>query len=139
MCPISWEVCWFHHRFMFGNISNPDRNDSESRDLTFCSFYQPSLEKKWRDPQSWQAIVDELMKRGMPSRTAHSLGWWLWRKRYADADAPVLQQRRQRWEELGEEGNESESEVEEVESLGENETIWGRFVPFCVDFDELLG
>ena len=50
-----------------------------------------------------------------------------------------LQQRRQRWEELGEEGNESESEVEEVESLGENETIWGRFVPFCVDFDELLG
>ena len=79
------------------------------------------------------------MKRGMPSRTAHSLGWWLWRKRYADAEAPVLQQRRQRWEELGEEGNESESEVEEVESLGENETIWGRFVPFCVDFDELLG
>lgn len=75
------------------------------------------------------------MKRGMPSRTAHSLGWWLWRKRYADA--PVLQQRRQRWEELGEEGNdgnESESEVEEVESLGENEMIWGRFVRFCVGF-----
>jgi hypothetical protein len=105
--------------------------------LTFCSFYQPSLEKKWRDPQPWQAIVDELMDRGMPSRTAHSLGWWLWRKRYADA--PVLQQRRQRWEELGEEGNESESEVEEVESLRENETIWGRFVLFSVDFDEFLG
>ena len=64
--------------------------------------------------------MDELMDDGMPSRTAHSLGWWLWRKHYAQG----LQQRRQRWEELGEEGNESQSEVEELESLGEKETIW---------------
>ena len=89
--------------------------------LFAASTLPPDPQKLGPQPQ---AIVDELMDRGMPSRTAHSLGWWLWRRRYA----PVLQQRRPRWErdesELGEEGNESESEVEELESLAKNERIW---------------
>ena len=56
----------------------------------------------------------------MLGRTARWLGWWLLRTH----DAQEVQQRRQGWEELGEEGNKSQSEVEEPESVWEKEKIW---------------
>ena len=51
----------------------------------------------------------------MLGRTAHWLGWCLLRTH----DAQEVQQRRQGWEEMGEEGNKSQSEVEEPESVWE--------------------
>ena len=65
-------------------------------------------------------VVNDLVDDRMLSRTAHWLGWWLLRTH----DAQEVQQRRQGWEELGEEGNKSQSEVEEPESVWEKEKIW---------------
>ena len=65
-------------------------------------------------------VVNDLMDDRMLSRTARCLGWWLLRTH----DAQEVQQRRQGWEELGEEGNKSQSEVKETESVWEKEKIW---------------
>ena len=65
-------------------------------------------------------VVNDPMDDRMLGRTAHRLGWWLLRTH----DAQEVQQRRQGWEELGEEGNKSQSEVKETESVWEKEKIW---------------
>ena len=64
-------------------------------------------------------VVNDPMDDPMRGRTAHWLGWWLLRTH----DAQEVQQR-QGWEEMGEEGNKSQSEVEEPESGWEKEKIW---------------
>ena len=65
-------------------------------------------------------VVNDPMDDRMLGRTAHWLGWCLLRTH----DAQEVQQRRQGWEEMGEEGNKSQSEVEEPESVWEKEKIW---------------
>ena len=60
-------------------------------------------------------VVNDPMDDRMLGRTAHWLGWCLLRTH----DAQEVQQRRQGWEEMGEEGNKSQSEVEEPESVWE--------------------
>ena len=60
-----------------------------------------------------RAIVQELMGRGMPSRTAHSLGWSAWKDAYADysREGGELQQ-----------GSSDEEEVQEPKPLMKGKT-----------------
>ena len=62
-----------------------------------------------------QAIVEELRDRGMPSQTAHAVGWRAWNKAYGPRGSRVPR-------DMEENVEVSDSEVEELESLEKKKT-----------------